>query len=98
MAGQGKFPFRSSWVGNWGKKRRNNHILSKQIFWADNDQSLKTVMENWFFDQAQGGTSGQIKVFSGSWVAKPIKVWTGSQWTVKPLKRWSGSQWVVTPY
>ena len=33
-----------------------------------------------------GGTTGQIKV------------WTGSSWESKPVKYWNGSSWVVTPY
>ena len=42
--------------------------------------------------------SGQIKVWLGSWVAKPIKVWTGAAWITKPLKKWTGAVWVATPY
>lgn len=44
------------------------------------------------------GSTGQVKVWLASWMAKPIKVWNGSAWVVKPLKRWNGSSWVITPY
>jgi len=44
------------------------------------------------------GATGEIKVWLGSWIAKPIKVWTGGGWVVKPLKRWNGSTWNPTPY
>lgn len=46
-----------------------------------------------------GGSTGDIKVYlSGSFSAKPAKVWNGSAWVVKPVKRWNGSAWVVTNY
>lgn len=44
-----------------------------------------------------GGSTGQIKVWLGSWIAKPIKVWTGGGWVVKPVKYYNGA-WVITPY
>lgn len=44
------------------------------------------------------GTGGNIKVYSGSFVAKPIKVWNGSAWATKPLKVWNGTAWVETSY
>jgi hypothetical protein len=48
---------------------------------------------------AGGGTTGQIKVWTGAaWVAKPMKVWTGAAWVTKPVKFWDGTQWVLTPY
>ena len=46
-----------------------------------------------------GGTTGQIKVWTGSaWEAKPVKWYNGSTWETKPLKRWNGSTWEETPY
>jgi hypothetical protein len=39
---------------------------------------------------------GQIKVWDGSWVDKPIKVWTGSTWAEKPIKVWTGSEWAMS--
>ena len=46
-----------------------------------------------------GGTTGQIKVWTGaSFEAKPVKVWNGSTWVTKPLKTWNGSSWVATNY
>lgn len=48
---------------------------------------------------AGGGTTGQIKVWTGAaWVAKPVKVWNGGSWVVKPVKYWNGSSWITTPY
>lgn len=41
---------------------------------------------------------GQIKVWAGEWIAKPLKVWSGSSWVVKPLKWWNGSIWAETGY
>jgi hypothetical protein len=37
---------------------------------------------------------GKIKVFSSSFLAKPIKAWSGSVFVEKPLKVWDGTSWV----
>lgn len=64
-------------------------------------------MSSWAFQplvpasaQLQGAavSTGQIKVWDGSWVAKPIKVWNGSSWEIKPLKFWNGASWELTGY
>lgn len=45
-----------------------------------------------------GGSTGQIKEWNGSsWVAKPVKAYSGS-FTTKPLKHWNGSAFVATTY
>lgn len=42
---------------------------------------------------------GSAKAYiSGSFQAKPAKIWTGSAWVQKPVKRWNGSSWVTTSY
>ena len=40
------------------------------------------------------GFGGKIKVFGTSFLAKPIKVWTGTVWSEKPIKHWNGAVWV----
>jgi len=67
--------------------------------WFNPNQKTSGWFDDGFSETSGGGGStGQIKVWSGSWLAKPLKVWNGSSWVVKPLKRWDGSSWVVTPY
>jgi hypothetical protein len=38
-------------------------------------------------------TPGGLKVWLGSWIKKPLKVWTGTAWVEKPLLRWNGESW-----
>lgn len=60
----------------------------------DNQLAGEIVTTDFF-----GATSitGQIKVWLGAWVAKPVKVWMGA-WVTKPLKVWNGTSWVETGY
>lgn len=44
---KGTFPFESSWL-------IGTSILNKKFCFEDRDQSLKTVMENWFFSVQTG--------------------------------------------
>lgn len=45
------------------------------------------------------GDTGNILVrLSGSFAAKPVKVWLSGSWVVKPLKFWTGSSWETTPH
>jgi hypothetical protein len=39
------------------------------------------------------GFGGKVKAFSTSFLAKPIKYWTGTVWSEKPLKHWNGTTW-----
>jgi len=47
---------------------------------------------------APPSVTGQIKVYDGSFVAKPVKVWTGVSWETKPVKYYNGSTWMTTNY
>ena len=60
----------------------------------DNQLAGEIVTTDFF-----GSTSitGQIKVWLGSWIAKPVKVWLGS-WVNKPVKRWNGTNWIENNY
>lgn len=49
-------------------------------------------------DFIPGVPGGRVKVSSGSWTAKPVKVWTGSAWVTKPVKVWNGAAWIETSY
>lgn len=49
-------------------------------------------------DFIPGAPGGRVKVSSGSWTAKPVKVWTGSAWVTKPAKVWDGTAWIETSY
>ena len=37
--------------------------------------------------------SNGFKVWLGSWVEKPAKVWLAGAWVQKPVKRWDGAGW-----
>jgi len=39
--------------------------------------------------------SGRPKVWDGTWVRKPVKVWDGAAWVIKPVKVWDGTQWKI---
>ena len=90
MAGKGKYPFQTTWTGNYGKKRRNNHTLGKQIFWADNDQSLKLILEDWFFESA-----GSVVNASATQVSTSISLTGGTQ-SVSSVENSSVTQVVGT--
>lgn len=97
MAGQGNHPFNSVFLGRGRGRRRGRGLQLRAA--PHQDSVVKAVWTDWFFEAAAPpGTTGQVKVWLGSWVAKPIKVWLGGSWQLKPLKRWSGSAWVTTPY
>lgn len=68
--------------------------------WFDTTQTSSGWFDTGFSEDAGAppSTTGQIKVYSGTWVAKPIKWYNGSTWVIKPLKRWNGTSWVITPY
>lgn len=60
------------------------------------DDLSQTIIDADYFDTPLSVT-GQIKVWLGSWVAKPAKVWLGS-WVAKPVKHWNGTSWMETSY
>lgn len=49
-------------------------------------------------DLIAGSAGGNAKVYSGSWLAKPAKIWNGSAWVAKPVKVWNGTAWIETSY
>lgn len=57
----------------------------------------KTIIEDVYFTQNINIT-GQIKVWLGSVIAKPIKFWNGITWMTKPIKHWNGTTWIETDY
>ena len=88
VTGKGDFPFISCWLN---KNRKDT--LRKQIFWADKDQSIQTIMEDWFFEVSGAVYYGILKRWNGStWIKEPLKTFLGT-WLTKPLKRWDGSAW-----
>ena len=91
VTGKGNFPFNSRWVNG-----RKKDALRKQIFWADKDQSIQTIMVDWFFESAGPTYYGILKWWSGSsWINKPLKVYLAGSWQSKPVKRWNGSEWLL---
>lgn len=67
--------------------------------WFDQTKTIPGWFSNDFSEMVVGGSTGQIKVWTGAaWTVKPMKVWNGTSWVIKPVKRWNGSAWVVTPY
>ena len=56
------------------------------------------LMDADYFDSAPPSATGQIKVWLGSWVAKPLKWWNGTSWVAKPVKYDNGTSWVTTGY
>jgi len=57
----------------------------------------KTITSNAFFGGGAVSLTGQVKVWLGSFIAKPVKVWLGS-WVTKPVKYWNGTSWIETDY
>ena len=96
-AGRGR-AHKSSWAFKVARLDESTNLVKQQMKWGDKDATEKTMFTEYFFDAAPSGSTGQIKVYNGSWVAKPVKVWTGSAWVTKPVKRWNGSSWVLTNY
>jgi hypothetical protein len=67
--------------------------------WFGETQTAAGWFDRDFSEMISGGTTGQIKAWTGaSWASKPVKVWNGTSWVTKPVKRWNGTSWVVTPY
>lgn len=64
--------------------------------WFDTVLTSSGWFDNGFSESES--TVGQIKVYTGTWEAKPVKWFNGSEWVTKPLKCWDGASWVVTPY
>ena len=87
---KGAFPFNTKWVRN-----QNKSTLYKTMFWGDIDQSLKTIMEDWFFaTTTTGGYFGILKRWTSSiWIKEPLKTYLAASWQTKPLKRWDGTNW-----
>jgi hypothetical protein len=91
VTGKGNFPFLSSWMYNG-----TFDTLKKQVFFGDTDQSLLTIMTDWFFEPAGEGPTyyGILKRWAGaSWVKEPLKVYLAGLWQTKPLKYWDGTAW-----
>ena len=55
VTGKGNFPFISSWANDYNVDLRKD-ILHTWVSFGDTDQTLKTVMSDWFFEVA-GGTA-----------------------------------------
>ena len=89
VTGKGNFPFNTKWVRN-----RNRSTLYKTMFFGDTDQSLKTIMVDWFFESAGAITYyGILKRWTGvAWAKGLLKRYSGS-WVTATLKRWTGTQW-----
>ncbi len=49
-------------------------------------------------DFIAGAAGGRVKISSGVWTAKPVKVWNGTAWVTKPAKVWNGTAWIETNY
>ena len=91
VTGKGNFPFNTKWVRN-----QNKNTLYKTMFFGDKDQSLKTIMEDWFFESAGAPPAyyGILKRWTSSiWIKEPLKTYLAASWQSKPLKRWDGSAW-----
>ena len=91
ITGKGNFPFNSCWLNT----KKMNGVLKKWLSFGDTDQSMKNIMEDWFFD-SEGAPSyyGILKRWTGAaWVKEPLKVFI-STWQTKPLKRYD-STWKV---
>jgi hypothetical protein len=100
VTGLGNFPLRSPWLGGNRTSRRGKFpLLYKSFINPDTIYAQPTIWNDWFFDAAIVGTTGQIKYWDGAaWTAKPVKYWNGSAWTTKPIKYWNGSAWTTTNY
>lgn len=96
VTGRGSFPFNTSWV-KLNRSALRKHAFRKTLFFADTDQSMKTIMEDWFFGTAGGPTYyGILKRWTGAaWVKEPLKTYLASTWQAKSLKRWDGAQWLT---
>lgn len=75
----------------------DNNISGGSDTW-DNGLAGEIITADYFDAAPPPSGSGNIKVWLGSWLAKPVKVWNGSSWVVKPVKFWNGSSWVTTGY
>ena len=95
MAGQGDYPFNSSWryKRKGGAQNRLNFLRTQasQPPWTASPAWL-----DWFFGVAGTGTgySGILKRWTGAtWVKEPLQTFLAGSWQSKPLKRWDGSSW-----
>lgn len=74
--------------------QRDNTIRGGSDLW-DTIQAGVLLTDDYFESPS---VTGRIKVWLGSWLAKPVKWWNGASWVTKPVKRWNGSSWVTTSY
>ena len=60
VTGRGNFPFSSRWMNG-----RKKDTLRKQIFYGDTDQSIQTIMVDWFFEAEEAPPSGRRRILVG---------------------------------
>lgn len=65
-------------------------VCNFEQLWVVGGAIRTTTITDGVIDSTLGG---KIKVYTSSFVAKPIKWFNGSAWVAKPLKQWTGTEW-----
>lgn len=90
VTGKGDFPQHGGFLKGKGKGKGTTAFIKGRI-----TDTKQLMINDWFFNAVGGVTYyGILKRWTGSvWVKEPLKVFSGS-WVTKPLKRWNGTEWV----
>jgi hypothetical protein len=63
--------------------------------WDGTPATFDGVAVDWSIDQSVPGGGVPIRNFTDpNWVARRVKVWTGTAWEWVPLHYWNGTNWV----